>query len=134
MRVVIDTNIIISALFFGGLPDKFLKLVFEEKIKAVASAEIISEYIETDSEFAQKANRRIQSNTLEQIIYPIEIILPKTKVEICRDPDDDKFIACAIDGKCKCIVSGDKDLLELKSFKNVEIVTVREFMNEWTRI
>jgi putative PIN family toxin of toxin-antitoxin system len=133
MRVVIDTNIIISALFFGGLPDKFLKLVFEEKIKAVASAEIISEYIETDSEFAQKANRRIQSNTLEQIIYPIEIILPKTKVEICRDPDDDKFIACAVDGKCKYIVSGDKDLLELKSFKNVEIVTVREFMNEWSR-
>jgi predicted nucleic acid-binding protein len=58
----------------------------------------------------------------------------KTNIKICRDPDDDKFIACAIDGKCKYIVSGDNDLLDIKKYKNVEVITVQEFMNEYQQV
>ena len=55
------------------------------------------------------------------------MIEPKTKVEVCRDPDDNKFIECAIDSKSLYIVSGDKDLLSIENYHNVEIVTVAAF-------
>jgi len=50
-------------------------------------------------------------------------------VKVCRDPDDDKFISCAIDGQCYYIVSGDKDLLSLKEQQQVKIVTVSVFLD-----
>ena len=52
-------------------------------------------------------------------------------MELCRDPDDDKFIECADDAKCVYIVSGDKGLLSLKKYKDIEIVTVADFMAAW---
>lgn len=52
----------------------------------------------------------------------------RTKVRTCRDPDDDKFIACAIDAECLYIVSGDKDLLEIEIYKDVKILTVSDFL------
>ena len=58
-------------------------------------------------------------------------IEPKTKVDICRDPDDNKFISCAIDAKALYIVSGDKDLLTIKDYQGVEIVTAREFCDRY---
>ncbi len=58
----------------------------------------------------------------------MEIISAKTRVAVCRDPDDDKFISCAIDGQCYYVVSGDKDLLTLKKVRYVRIVTVSEFL------
>jgi len=61
----------------------------------------------------------------------MKIIFPKSKVKVCRDPNDDKFIDCAIDGKCKYIVSGDKDLLDIKNFENIEILTVRDFLKKY---
>jgi len=130
MRVVIDTNVVVSALFFGGLPDKLLGLALGGKIQAVASAEIISEYLETYQELAQKTTRRAMGKVLSEVLEPMEIISPKSKIEICRDPDDNKFINCAVDGKCKYIVSGDKDLLTIKSYKGVKIISVREFIDK----
>ncbi|MCL1947733.1 MAG: putative toxin-antitoxin system toxin component, PIN family [Chitinivibrionia bacterium] len=131
MRIVIDTNVVVSGIFFGGLPNELLRLVIKKEIFATVSNEIIDEYYKTFSYLLNSKKYKPKEDiTLNSVIEKMKIIFPASKVEICRDPDDDKFIACAIDGKCKYIVSGDKDLLELKSFKNVEIVTVREFMNE----
>ena len=57
----------------------------------------------------------------------MEIIPAQSQVHVCRDPDDDKFVSCAIDGQCYYIVSGDKDLLTLKEYSDVKIVTVSVF-------
>lgn len=61
----------------------------------------------------------------------MEIIEAKTKVEISRDPDDDKFIGCAKDGKALYIVSGDKDLLVLEKYEDIEIITANEFCEKY---
>ncbi len=61
----------------------------------------------------------------------MEVIQPISSVAICRDPDDDKFISCAMDGDCLYIVSGDKDLLTLREYEGVKIVTVSEFFSEY---
>ncbi|MBR4514129.1 MAG: putative toxin-antitoxin system toxin component, PIN family [Lachnospiraceae bacterium] len=65
---------------------------------------------------------------LELIVRKMKLIDAETKVEICRDPDDDKFINCAIDAKCYYIVSGDKDLLDIKQYKDVQILKVADFL------
>ncbi len=61
----------------------------------------------------------------------MEIIQPESHIDICRDPDDNKFISCAKDGRCLYIVSGDKDLLTLKEYQQIRIVTVAEFFREF---
>lgn len=57
------------------------------------------------------------------------MIIPSSEISICRDPDDDKFISCAIDAECKYIISEDDDLLSLENVDNVSICTAAEFLN-----
>ena len=64
-----------------------------------------------------------------------EMIVPTIINEtICDDPDDDKFLACAITGNCKIIVSGDKHLLKVSGYKNIEVLKPREFLNRFNSI
>ena len=63
------------------------------------------------------------------LIKSLNIITAKSKIEICRDPDDNKFLGCAKDSGALYIVSGDKDLLVLKKFEKTKIITAREFCN-----
>jgi len=58
-------------------------------------------------------------------------IVADTNIHVCRDPDDDKFISCAVDGKCVYIVSGDNDLLVLKDYEGIEIITVAQFFERF---
>ena len=57
----------------------------------------------------------------------LRILESKTRIHVCRDPDDDKFLSCAIDAKAIYIVSGDKDLLDIRDYNGVEIITAAEF-------
>ena len=60
-----------------------------------------------------------------------ELITPSILNEtICDDPDDDKFIACTLTGNCKTIVSGDKHLLRISGYQNIEVFKPREFLNQ----
>ena len=69
----------------------------------------------------------INKNLLNPLIQTLEIIEPVSNIEICRDKDDNKFINCAKDAKALYIVSGDKDLLVLKNYEDIEIITASEF-------
>jgi predicted nucleic acid-binding protein len=59
----------------------------------------------------------------------VDCIDSLTKVQVCRDPDDDKFLACAVDSGSDCIISGDKDLLDLQNYQGISIVTARRFFD-----
>ena len=56
-------------------------------------------------------------------------VIASAVIHVSRDPDDDKFISCAVDGKCLYIVSGDGDLLSIVSYADIEILTVADFLN-----
>lgn len=131
MKIVIDTNIIASAMFFGGKPDQLVELLMTHKIDAYVSKDIISEYYETSAHLEQKYSVRRNSPNLDDIISQCNLISPTQKVTVCRDPDDNKFIECALEGKCLYIVSGDNDLLDLKSYEDVEIITVADFFDRY---
>ena len=128
MRIVIDTNVVASAVFFGGRPAELLRMVIRHEHSAVVTDEIVDEYQATINYLLEKCGGKKLQLSIVPIFSAMEIIPATSKIEICRDPDDNKFISCAIDGHCYYVVSGDKDLLSLEQFGNIKIVTVAEFL------
>ena len=131
MRIVIDTNVLISGVFFFFFSRKILSAVVGQKITACATAEIINEYEDIVQEMINRKQGHINRAILSPLIKAMEIIEPVTHVEICRDPDDNKFLACAKDSHALYIVSGDKDLLVIEQFGNVQIVTAKDFYEKY---
>lgn len=131
MKIVVDTNVIISGIFFGGSPGDVLNAIVESKVTACATAEIVDEYYEIVDEMLSRKQGKFDKNLLSPLVNSLEMIETKSHIEISRDPDDDKFIECAKDAKAKYIVSGDKDLLVLKNFENIEIITARDFCDKY---
>lgn len=127
MRIVVDTNVLVSGVFFGGFPRKILTAIVNGQIIACASAEIVNEYQEIVYEMICRKQGNLNTNILAPLIQSMELIEPVSQLEICRDPDDDKFINCAKDSHALYIVSGDKDLLVLQQIENIQIVTAKQF-------
>ena len=125
MKIIVDTNVLISGLYFGGFPGEILKYIQIGLFSPYASEEIIDEYLEVVKRLSEK-NRQSDKFVLKAFLSKLSVIKTKSSLEICRDKDDDKFINCAIDAKAIYIVSGDEDLLVLKSVENIEIVTAKE--------
>lgn len=126
-----DTNVLISGVFFGGFPRKILSEVVKNKLIACATTEIVDEYEEIVQEMIERKQGHINRNLLSPLIKAMEIIEPITQVKMSRDPDDDKFLGCAKDAHALYIVSGDKDLLVLEQFENIQIVTAKEFCEKY---
>ncbi|HEY6171485.1 MAG TPA: putative toxin-antitoxin system toxin component, PIN family [Candidatus Kapabacteria bacterium] len=129
MRVVIDTNVIISS-FFGGNPAKILALLDSGVIHLCASQEIIDEYFEilermkrTHEEIEKFGSYLLNADTIDHISYT-----PKLSV-VKEDPDDDKFIECAVSLNAEYIITGDKALRAIGEYENIKIVTPKEFLN-----
>ena len=129
MKVVVDTNVLISGVFFGGMPSQVLEAWRDGKIELVVSPDILEEYRRVGEELAARFPGVSLAPLLALLVMTAEIIEPPGLPEqVSRDPDDDKFIACALAGDCRCIVSGDKDLLEVSGYQGMRIVAPREFL------
>lgn len=130
MRVVIDTNVLISATFWGGKPKQLLNAVRRREVIFLVSERLLEELEEVltaedkpfnlEKESAQRILRH-----LREIAKPVLI---KSTVSICRDEDDNRVLECALDGMADYIVTGDKDLLDLVSFEGIKIVKVADFL------
>ena len=131
MRILIDTNILISGLYFHGLPKKLLREIDLEKFNICVNEEIISEYTDKIDNKFSKSKYILDKDLREKIFSSFKNFNKVSDLKICRDPDDDKFINCAIDAKAIYIVSGDNDLLTIKNFAGIEIVTAREFYDKY---
>ncbi len=131
MKIVIDTNVLISGVFFGGFPRKILSSVVKREITACATSEIIDEYEEVVQEMTERKAGHIDKGILAPFIQTLEIIEPISHIKVCRDPDDDKFLECAKDSCAFYIVSGDKDLLVIEKYENIQIVTAKDFFEQY---
>ena len=101
----------------------------EDRVDVVASKEIVDEYEEIVLRLKQKYPRINSKIPLQELLSKFEIIRVSSDIQASRDPDDNKFISCAVDGKCLYIVSGDDDLLSVGNYGDVEILTVAEFLS-----
>ncbi|MBO5564774.1 MAG: putative toxin-antitoxin system toxin component, PIN family [Lachnospiraceae bacterium] len=131
MKIVIDTNVVIQGVFFGSAPRRVISAVVNRQIEAVASPEIIEEYQEIVDEMIDRKQGKLERSLLAPFISELELIEPVSEIVECRDPDDDKFISCAVDAKAAIIVSGDKDLLTIGTYEGVEIMTAYDFCKKY---
>ena len=131
VRVVIDTNVIISALLFGGIPGQLIPLWKSGHIKPLASAEIIDEYIRVMTYPKFKLIEEEIHYLLHFEILPYFIVVsvgPPLSPIIQKDPSDVMFILCAEAGKANVIISGDQHLLSLKNYKKIKILNPEQFL------
>lgn len=133
MRVILDTNVLVSGLFFTGIPFKILRGMKLGKYRIVVSEEIIYEYKKTIDKLVGQFPHINANPQLELIVLSSDICQPHRLSEsVCVDPDDDKFIACAVAGKANIIVSGDKHLLDVSGYKGIEVLTPRQFLEKYS--
>jgi putative PIN family toxin of toxin-antitoxin system len=129
-RVVLDTNVLISALLFRGRLPKIVGLWQKGKIIPVISKETFSELM-TVLEYPKFSLTQEETDSIikYEILPYFEIVeVVKDVKGICRDPEDDKFISCAISASADYIVSGDKDLIDLKQYKSIKIIKASEIL------
>ncbi len=126
MRVVFDTNVLISALVFGGLPRALLIRVFRGEMTLVTSSVLLNELEEIlVVRFAHDAS--LARTVRAEIELLAEVVEAPELARVARDRDDDAVLAAAIAGKASAIVTGDRDLLVLVEHEGIRIVTPRDF-------
>ena len=128
--VVIDTNVLVSALLFGGLPGELIPLWKTRRIQPIASKDTIDEYIRVLAypKF-DLIEEEINFLLYRELLPYFETIRVRSVSEIVKaDPSDDKFIRCAEAGRAQTIISGDQHLLSLKTYHDIEIVTTAQFL------
>jgi putative PIN family toxin of toxin-antitoxin system len=134
VRVVLDTNVVVSGIFWKGPPHDILQAWKRDWLRLVVSADILVEYQRVANELLSIFPEVDLSPVLNLLMVHSEICRPiATKISICRDRDDEKFLLCAVSAAVDAVVSGDKDLLVLKEINGIPIVSPRTFVNRFLK-
>jgi putative PIN family toxin of toxin-antitoxin system len=129
MKVVIDTNIFVSS-FFGGNPRKIIDLWKNEKITLCLSNAILDEYIDVLCRIGLKDEYELEELlSLFSRGFNILFITKTPKIHIIEnDPDDDKFIECAVALKADAVITGDREVLAVREYMGIKILTPYRFL------
>lgn len=130
IRAVLDTNVVISALLFSGPPSQLVSAWQSSRLRPVVSAQILDEYLRVLAYPKFKLTSGEIRGLIEEEFLPfIETVkVAPLAIPKLRDPDDTKFITCAMTAGVRWLVSGDDDLLSLQRVQLVEIVSVTAFL------
>jgi len=131
LRLVFDTNIIISALLFeGSKPSKAFNIGIEQEVILFSSSTLTElEEVLWRSKFDQYISHEDRKQFLSSFILHATPVEPDETITECRDSKDNKFLELAVCGKADFIISGDEDLLILNPFRNIRILTPSMFIN-----
>lgn len=128
MRVVFDTNVLVSALVFpGGQGEAALRRIIEETDQLVLSRPILNELLEV-------LGRKFARDTEELAHVAVflseltVVVAPKRRLRVVKDEPDNRILECAVAGRAEVIVTGDKALLALKLYKKIRILTLHEYL------
>ena len=132
MKVILDTNVFISGVFFGGAPYQILQAWRDDRIQLIASPAILEEYRRV-AEILVEDHPAIDFEPALKFVIQNAIVYsaPALPEKVCEDPDDDKFLACALASRSKIIVSGDKHLLKVSGYQNIDVLKPSDFMNKY---
>jgi len=130
MRVVVDTNVFISGLFWGGRPRRVMDLAAAGRFQALTSVELLLELENVLTEDFGVPQEQVD-RVLRDVLSYAEMIVPGEEISVpVRDADDVKVIACAIAGGADCIITGDRDLLSLGDIRGITVFTPAQFLQE----
>jgi putative PIN family toxin of toxin-antitoxin system len=131
-RVVVDTNVFVSS-FFGGNPRKIVDLWKSGQVTICLSKPIIDEYVEVLQRLGLQ-NERELGELLNLFARGFNVLFSANTPElhlVNEDPDDDKFIECAVALKAYFVISGDKNLIAIQDYMSIRIVTPKEFLDSF---
>jgi putative PIN family toxin of toxin-antitoxin system len=133
-RFVVDTNTLVSAaLIEGSTPDRAIRRAFRNGA-LLTSPDTLDEATEvlTREKFDQYASWERRHELLEALADQSTVVEPTVAVDVCRDPDDNKFLELAVEGDADLIISGDSDLLSLHPFEGIAILSPAGFLeSKW---
>jgi putative PIN family toxin of toxin-antitoxin system len=129
VRVVIDTNVLLSGLLFGGTPERIRDLCVSRRLVPLLSRETFAEFRRVLAYPKFRLTPAEITMIIEEELLPYAEVMEVTvdASGVCRDPHDDKFLSLAASGRADYLITGDQDLLVLRSYKKVRILTVSEF-------
>ena len=128
MRVVLDTNVFISGIHWTGSSEKILRAWMNKEFELVSSLPIIDELVRILMSFKVPLEPDDISWWESLILEQSVIVVPIEKVDIVADPDDNKFVEAALEGKAEYIVSQDKHILVLKKYRGIKVLHPDEFL------
>ena len=128
-----DTGVLVSAFAFGGIPERAVKKAFA-KAELFVSPDLLKEY--RDVPLALEEERKLTHDQFEALISGLAafvtqaiLVNPKRKLSICRDKEDNMLLECCLEARASFLISGDKDLLELRDFPfDLRVLTPRQFL------
>ena len=122
IRALFDTNVFLSAIVFGGNPERVFLLARERRIQLLVSPAILMEMA------------FILKEKFGWIGRAAELIKPSTTVSVLKDDGDNRILECAVEGHADVIVSGDHHLLDLKEYQGLAILRPTEFLDQYERL
>jgi len=126
LRVLFDTNVLIAAFISEGVCAKLMRRARKRQFSLVSSRVILEEFQDVlIRKFS--ATRRESQEALQVVIEAVEAVTQSEQAMTGRDPEDDRILGCALAGKVDYLVTGDEDLLVMKQFKAIRIITPRDF-------
>jgi len=131
-RIVLDTNVLISAILFGGKPRRVLDLVISGSVDCTLSTGILDELKDVLQRPRFGFSADVCFHIIEELHGACDIISPSVSVDVIRsDPDDNRILECAVEAQAHFIVSGDRDLLDLGKFKKIRILSPADYLKEF---
>ena len=133
MKVVLDTNVLVSGLFFGGLPGQILSAWNAGSISFVLSASILAEYREVGAELNARHNELDFESFAALLVMHSEIVDAPEYLDppVCADRTDDTFLSCALVSGAGIVVSGDRRLLATSGWNGIEMLRPRTFVEQY---
>jgi putative PIN family toxin of toxin-antitoxin system len=132
MKVILDTNVFASGVFFAGAPYTILDAWRRGRIELVVSPEIMEEYRRVTHDLAVQFPTVDPAPPLELVAVHARIVdAPPLPHQVCTDPDDDKFLACAVASQTLIITTGDQALLRTTGYAGIEVLNPRAFITKY---
>ncbi|VVB81202.1 PIN domain protein [uncultured archaeon] len=130
IRIVADTNLLISSIFWSGPPFLIVQQALDGRLEIVVSALILNEVrkVLTNPDEGFVLSEQEVDDVVNGILAFVTVVEPSRTFPVSRDPEDDSVIACALASKANFIVTRDKDLLVLKEYSGIKMVTPEEFL------
>lgn len=134
MRVILDTNVLVSGIFFGGVPGQIVDAWADDRLSLVLTPEILEEYARVGHTMAAKyPEGRMAFTAMLEILTVHSPVLAAAPLPgaVSADPDDDKFLAAAVASGVRILVSGDRHLLNVSGWQTIEVLTPRTFVRQY---
>jgi putative PIN family toxin of toxin-antitoxin system len=134
VKIVLDTNVFVSGVFFTGPPYQILQAWRDGRLQIALSRDILAEYQRVGERLAGQFPQVNLTPLIERVAVKGQLVRTlRLPAPVCDDPDDDKFLAGALAGRCKVIVSGDKHLLKVSGYRGIRVMRPKDFVEEWLR-